>query len=185
MTVPKKDARQIEVTEHPVSLHAWRAEESNESLQVIEQDIRNLMRQVAESRFLSSEHERQRTETLQRLLLAIVEVNDAFERVFQAIRAKEDFVTPQMKIWMGNFRTVRRLLEKVLTENGVVRIENLDQGFDPTWHKVAGVVVDASKPEGAIVEEVLKGYLWQNQILRKAEVVVVRNQDDGVREPAG
>ena len=50
----------------------------------------------------------------------------------------------------------------------------MDRTFDPQWHKVAEIVVDETKPEGTIVEELKKGFLWRNQILRKAEVVVVR-----------
>ena len=86
-----------------------------------------------------------------------------------------------MKKWIGNFRTVYRLLDKVLSEQGVTKIESLDQAFDPHWHKVVGTVVDPSKQDGTIVEETKRGYVWQNQILREAEVIVVRNRE-GVSE---
>ena len=112
-----------------------------------------------------------------------MEVLDAFERVFRHVHSKEDLVTPQMKICFGNFSTVRRLLERVLSEQDVTRIEIVDRTFDPQWHKVAEIVVDETKPEGTIVEELKKGFLWRNQILRKAEVVVVRNAPGEAEEP--
>jgi molecular chaperone GrpE len=90
-----------------------------------------------------------------------------------------------MKIWIGNYSTVRRLLERFLSEQGITRIEILNQTFDPQWHKVADIVADSTKPDGTITEEVKKGYVWQNQVLRKAEVVVVRNAEGGAEEPAG
>ncbi len=178
MGKPKKFAPEIEISEKPAALRGWNSAEGIKSLSVIEDDIRGLMRQLAEARFALGDGERQHRDSVKAILLGIIEAVDAFERVFRSIQAKQDLVTPQMKIWVGNFRTVRRLLEKTLTDQGVVKIENLDQGFDPHWHKVAEIVADPSKPEGTIVEEVVRGYVWQNQLLRKAEVIVVRNQEE-------
>ncbi len=112
------------------------------------------------------------------MLIALLDVADSFDRVFRAVHAKEDQVTPQMKIWLGNFRSVRRLLEKLLTDAGVTPIENVAGRFDPAWHKAAEAIVDTERPEGMIVEELKKGYLWKGQLLRKAEVTVVRHEAD-------
>ena len=144
-------------------------------LRTLEQDIRSLMRSLAEARLSFTELERQHADFSKRLLLGILEVPDAFQRVFRAIRAKEDQVTPQMKIWIGNFRTVSHLLEKVLSEQGLVKIENLEQGFDPKWHTVADVAADPSKIDGTILQEVKPGYIWRGHVIRKAEVIVVRS----------
>lgn len=177
MTKFKKLSQDLEVTEKPISLRAWSSQDSQSGLKVIEQDIRTLMRQVAEARFALAVKEKETSDKTRGLLLSVLEVNDAFDRVFQNIHTKPDMVTPQMKIWIGNFRAVRLLAEKLVREQGVVKIENLDAGFDPRWHKVAGVVADLTKPEGAILEEVQKGYMWQNQVLRKSEVIVVRHSE--------
>lgn len=165
---------EIEIDERPKQLSAWTSEPGAERLDLIESDIRRLIREVAEANAVRSEVEKQHATDTKRLLLSIVETVDAFDRVFRNIRDKEDRVTPQMKIWVGNFRTVRRLLESVLSTNGVVQIESLDRSFDPTWHRVSEIVVDPSKPDGTILEEVVKGYFWKNQVLRKSEVVVAR-----------
>jgi len=135
------------------------------------------MRGLSEARLSLTELERQHAEHRKRFLVGVLEVPDAFQRVFRAIRAKEDQVTPQMKIWIGNFRTASHLLEKVLLEEGLVKIENLDLGFDPQWHKVADTIVDQSKADGTIVQEVKPGYVWRGLVIRKAEVIVVRNDE--------
>ena len=170
---------QVEITEQSSPLDAWSAEDGPEGLKRIEQDVRALMRQLAETKFQLAEQERKQTEEARRLYLAVLEVMDALDRVFRSIQAKDDQVTPQMRKWLGNFRTVRALLDRILTDRGVVRIENLGQSFDPNWHKVAEVVVDTTRPEGTIVEEVQRGYVWRNTVLRRAEVVVVRHSDTG------
>lgn len=142
-------------------------------LWAIESDLRSLMVQLSEARSALRQNEEQQQESKKMLLLELIDVLDAFERVFRSISAKEGEVTQQMKIWIGNFRTVRRLLDKPVSDQGIVRMENLDQGFDPQWHRVSEVVNDPSKPEGTIVAEVKAGYLWHGQVLRKSEVIVV------------
>lgn len=156
-----------------VAASAASATQSRNPLSAIEQDIRSLMVQLSEARFTLRQNETQQMDSTRKLFLDLIEALDAFERVFRNVGAKEDQITPQMKIWIGNFRTVRKLLDKPLSEQGVVRIENLDQGFDPNWHRVSEVVADPSKPEGTIIDEVKAGYLWHGQVLRKAEVIVV------------
>lgn len=151
-------------------------EQSLAPLALIERDVRTLMVQLTEARSALRQSETQGADSIKKVFLDLIEVLDAFERVFGNIRAKEDQVTPQMKTWIGNFKTVRRLLDKVLTEQGVTRIENIDHGFDPHWHRVSEVVADPSKAEGTITEEVKAGYIWRGQVLRKAEVIVVGPQ---------
>lgn len=172
----------VEITEQPAPVNAWPVGDGPDGLARIEQDLRGLMRQLAETKFQMTEEQRQHGEEVRRLYLSVLEVLDALDRIFRSVRSKEDQVTPQMQKWLGNFRTARSLLEKTLTDRGVVRIENLDQGFDPHWHKVAQVVVDTARPEGTIIEEVQRGYVWRGQVLRKAEVNVVRHEEGAAEE---
>ena len=180
MKKEKKYTEIFEITEKPVPLKILASENDKDTLKVVEQDIRGMMHRIADLEFELSEKEKQNTEKTKRLLLSIIEVLDAFYRVFRNIRAKQDKVNPQMKKWIGNFRTVRRMLNNILAEQGVSAIENLDNGFDPHWHKVGEFVVDHSKSNGTIVDEILKGYVWHNQILRKSEASVVRNTEDPI-----
>jgi molecular chaperone GrpE (heat shock protein) len=180
-TVKGSESNEVfKITEQPVPLSNPAPENDAGTLQAIEQDIRDMLRRIADSELSLLEHKKQDSEKTRRLLLSIIEAMDAFDRVFKSIREKGDQVDRQMKKWIGNFRTIQRMLNTILTEQGVSAIENLDREFDSHWHKVAETVVDRSKPDGTITEELLKGYIWQNQILRKAEVIVVRNlEDDG------
>ncbi len=121
---------------------------------------------------VSLQEARQQVSDTKRILLGIIDAIDAFERVFESIRAKEDQVTPQMKLWIGNFRTVLRLLSKVLADHGAFPIQNLEGGFDAHWHQAFETVGDSTEPDGTILQEIQKGYVWRDQILRKASVVV-------------
>ncbi|MBI3768829.1 MAG: nucleotide exchange factor GrpE [Deltaproteobacteria bacterium] len=134
------------------------------------------MRQRAEARLEVEELDREHREQVRKLLLGVLETIDAFDRVFRSVASKPDTITPQMRIWLNNFRTVRRLLERVVTEQGLVPIvANPEDSFDPHWHRVSRIVADPTRPEGAIVEITAPGWVWHGAVLRKTEVVVVSN----------
>lgn len=149
----------------------------NEQFDLIEADLRALMLEAATCRGQVAEHGRRHNDETRKLLLSLVQVLDAFARVFAAVEQKQDQVSPQMKIWLGNFRSVRKLVEKVVDEQGVAKIDNVASGFDPAWHTVAEVVADPSREDGAIVREVQPGYTWRGEVLRKTEVITVRNSE--------
>lgn len=167
----------LPIDEPPLPLVAWRDDVGAPALDVLSADAGALLREAAELKLAASEAKRAEEKRIEKLLLQILDANDGFERVFRGVQSKEDQVTKQMKIWLGNFRTVRRLLENILEEHGVTPIQNLDQGFDPQWHKAAETIADASRAEGTIVEEIRRGYLRGKEILRKSDVVVVHNGD--------
>lgn len=146
-------------------------------LEVVESDLRRLLHDLADARMGAEEARRAGEDHLEALLMRILDAQDAFDRVFEATHAKPEEITRQVKIWLGNFRSVKRLLEVLLKEEGVRPIENLGGGFDPAWHKVAETMADPALPDGAIVREVRRGFVRNQKILRKSEVVVVKNTD--------
>ena len=148
----------------------------------IEGDIRALMKKLGEADFALGKQDKESQGKTKKLLLSLLDIMDSFERVFDAVHKKPDLVTKQMKKWIANFRTIHRMLRQVLSDQGVTRIENLDQGFDPQWHQVLETVNDPAQEEGAITEEVKAGYVWHGVILRKAEVMVVRHDTKTVEQ---
>ncbi len=146
-------------------------------LSCLDQDIRGLMRRLAEVEIGEVEKRREAETQSRDFLLQLVEVLDAFDRVLRNLTAKKESLDRPMRILLGNFRTVRRLFENALSQQGVQRIEYLEADFDPRWHVAAEVRSDASRPQGIILEELKPGYLWRNLALRKSEVVVNRYQN--------
>jgi len=145
---------------------------------VIEDDFGQLMKQLAECKTNAEEAEKRHKSEQRKLLLEVLEISDAFERVFQNIETKQAACTPQMEVWLGNFRTVYRLLWKALKGRGVLRIENLDGLYDPHWHIPRTRVYDVSRVEGTIVREQRRGYVWQGTLLRKSEVAVITHNPE-------
>jgi len=178
MTRPADGDNPFEIRDRPLPVHTWGEDDGPDRLGVITRDVGDLLRRLGEATCRAEELRTDSHNHLRKHLLAMLDVKDDFERIFTNIEGKRDQVTRQMKKWIANFRTVSRKFKQVLEDEGVVPIENLDAGFDPRWHKVAETVCDLSKREGTIVEVVRPGYMWRGEVLRKTEVVVVRNEQD-------
>ena len=67
---------------------------------------------------------------------------------------------------------IRRELLEVLSQRQVVPLSSVGQAFDPECMYAVGRQESESVEENTVVQEVLRGYLWQNKILREAQVIV-------------
>jgi molecular chaperone GrpE (heat shock protein) len=181
---PPKHLASSPAPAQPGAAAAWKSEPANGRCRVIENDLARLMKQLAETRWQAEEVDKKRKTDQRKLLLELIEVSDAFERVFENIEARKSAATAQVEIWVRNFRTVYRLLWKGLKGQGVARIENLDGLYDPHWHIPRTRILNQERPEGTIVREERRGYVWQGSLLRKAEVAVItHNPDEASDEP--
>ncbi len=67
--------------------------------------------------------------------------------------------------------TLRRL-DQVLLDRRVVATQLAGLPFDPRLARAIGTAADSSVAEGTVVKEVRAGFLWDDQVLRTAEVIV-------------
>ncbi len=75
----------------------------------------------------------------------------------------------------GLQQTLRMLLwqmNEVMRDEGITPVSTVGESFNPYVHEAIEAVEDSDKPEGTIVEEVLKGYTLGNETLRPARVKV-------------
>jgi molecular chaperone GrpE len=79
--------------------------------------------------------------------------------------------------WQEGLRMIVRRLDQVLLDRGVVAIQLLRQPFDPRQARVVATAPDRSVAEGTVIEEVRAGFLWDQQVLRTAEVIVSRGDN--------
>ncbi len=101
------------------------------------------------------------------ILEKLLPVVDNFERGLGQIpeEKKEDpFVT--------GMEAVLKQLMKVLSDSGVTAIEAKGEPFDPERHNAVMHVDDENEGENVVVEELQKGYLYKDQVLRYSMVKV-------------
>ncbi len=75
--------------------------------------------------------------------------------------------------WQEGLRMTLRRLDQVLLDRRVVATQLAGLPFDPRLARAIGTAADSSvAAEGTVIKEVRAGFLWDDQVLRTAEVIV-------------
>ncbi len=69
-------------------------------------------------------------------------------------------------------RMLQWQMSEVMRSEGLTAVPTVGETFNPYVHEAIEAVEDSDKPEGTIIEEVLKGYLLGDETLRPARVKV-------------
>jgi len=69
-------------------------------------------------------------------------------------------------------RMIHQQMKQVLTSHGLQPIEALGQPFDPFKHEALMKVEEKDRPDGVVLEEILKGYTLDGNVIRPAKVKV-------------
>ncbi|MDO8489337.1 MAG: nucleotide exchange factor GrpE [Candidatus Omnitrophota bacterium] len=102
------------------------------------------------------------------LLLDLLNVLDDLERsVNLAETSKED-----LPAFLKGVEMILAHLYEMLKEHGVKPIEAEGKKFDPNFHEALMQVENKDVPEHTVVEELQKGYLLNDRIIRTAKVKV-------------
>lgn len=74
--------------------------------------------------------------------------------------------------WLEGITLIHRKLETYLSGAGVTPIEATGQPFDPHYHEALMRETSERYPEGVVTEEVRKGYMMGDEVLRPTLVKV-------------
>ena len=74
--------------------------------------------------------------------------------------------------WQEGLRMTLRRLDQVLLDRRVVATQLVGLPFDPRLARAIGTAADSAVAEGTVIKEVRAGFLWDDQVLRTAEVIV-------------
>ena len=105
------------------------------------------------------------TESLIKKILPVV---DNLER---AVNSANDDEWANSDLTQGVALSIKDL-EKVLGKHGVKPIEAIGKAFDPAFHEAVMMVEADDHPENTVINELQKGYLIHDRLLRPAKVVV-------------
>jgi molecular chaperone GrpE len=144
---------------------------------------------------LEQELKRNQTEARERvrdalrpLLLELLEVRDRLiagtqlppspVRWFNRWRRRR---TDETATWREGLSITLRRLDRILGDRGVVQTDVVGRPFNPHLSRAVGTVRDARTDPGTVVEETRAGFLWGEDPLRIAEVIV-NTADNGTKE---
>lgn len=106
---------------------------------------------------------RLRTEVLGELLPIVDDFRRALQNVPEQAKERE---------WVEGIALIQRKLEGLLDKYEVTPIEALGEAFDPNYHSALLQAESEEYPAGTVMEEVQKGYLVGDRVLRPALVKV-------------
>ncbi len=87
-------------------------------------------------------------------------------------RALQTDVPEEAESYVEGISMVYRQLIDALKSQGVVEVQTVGEEFDPNLHHAVMQVEDSEKPSNIIVEELQKGYMLKDRVIRPAMVKV-------------
>ncbi|UQZ32966.1 nucleotide exchange factor GrpE [Paenibacillus sp. PK3_47] len=102
-----------------------------------------------------------------KLVNELLPVLDNFERALATAPASAD-----SEAFSKGVNMIFRQLEGVLKSEGLTAMETVGQPFNPEYHQAIMQVESDEHEEGIVTEEVQKGYLLKDKVLRPAMVKV-------------
>lgn len=102
-----------------------------------------------------------------KLLTELLSVLDNFERALVTTPAN-----PESEAFAKGVNMIFRQLDGVLKAEGLTAMETVGQPFNPEYHQAIMQVESEEYEEGIVTEEVQKGYLLKDRVLRPAMVKV-------------
>jgi molecular chaperone GrpE len=145
--------------------HAARAQENFEKFVRLQADCENIRKRVEKEKaeFIKYANEG--------VIVDVLNVLDDLERTV-ALASKDHDESTQ--VFLQGVEMILAHLYDVLKKNGVKAVECKGKVFDPHCHEALLQIEDASVPEHTVVEEMQKGYLLHDRVIRTAKVGVSR-----------
>ena len=79
---------------------------------------------------------------------------------------------------IDNIEIVKQDLVSIFKKNGITPIECINKKFDPNFHQAMLELDDNSKDAGTVIQEIQKGFMMKNRLLRPSLVGVTKKSEE-------
>lgn len=141
---------------------AAKTERLEESLFALKRDFVSYQERVKENR------DNWKKQAIQKFAGDVIATLDFFDRI--------DGENEHAKAIIEGVMIIKKEFERILQMNGITKIEVAGAAFDPKLHEAVQTACDETKSDMEIVKTVRNGYMFENQILRPAQVIVNRKK---------
>jgi len=153
-----------------------KAEESDEYLDLLKRtkaDFANYQKRVEEDRRRWSQNAQR--EVLANLLMTADQCR---------VAAEKSATDESVESLRGALSLLWSELEKFLASFGVKAVDATGAEFDPAKHQAVHVIERDDVPDSTVIEEIVRGYEFNGQVLRTAQVVVSKKPKPPEPPPA-
>jgi len=84
--------------------------------------------------------------------------------------------------FIDGIEVVKKDLISIFKKNNIESIECLNQKFDPNFHQAMLEIEDNKKDSGIVIQEIQKGYMMNDRLLRPSLVGVSKKKEEKTQE---
>ena len=137
-----------------------------------------VLRLLAENQNIRKNQEKEKEDILKygsfNFASQILNLTDNLDRAFSIFKNNEKFKDKEFLEITNGIELIEKELLNTLEKNSITYIDCLNKKFGPNFHQALSEI-DSEKESGTVVEEVQKGYMLHDRLLRPSLVNVAKS----------
>ena len=137
-----------------------------------------VLRLLAENQNVRKNQEKEKEDILKygsfNFASQILNLTDNLDRAFSIFKNNEKFKDKEFLEITNGIELIEKELLSTLEKNSITYIDCLNKKFDPNFHQALSEI-DSEKEPGTVIEEVQKGYMLHDRLLRPSLVNVAKS----------
>jgi|TARA_B110000027_G_scaffold60112_1_gene64780 molecular chaperone GrpE len=104
---------------------------------------------------------------------------DNLERSKQILKSDEDLKNSEvLKKTLEHFDIINKDMVSILSKNGITPLDSIGKKLDPNFHQAMMEIEDDQKEPGTIIQEIQKGFMMKDRLLRPSLVGVSKKTEN-------
>jgi len=137
-----------------------------------------VLRLLAENQNIRKNHEREKEDILKygsfNFASQILSLTDNLDRAFSIFKSNEKFKDKEFLEITNGIELIEKELLSTLEKNSITYVDCLNKKFDPNFHQALSEI-ESGKDPGTVIEEIQKGYVLHDRLLRPSLVNVAKS----------
>ncbi len=172
----QESANNVETPEQQENLSEQSTQEQLEK--TIDELNNKVLRLLAENQNLRKNHEREKEDILKygsfNFASQILSLTDNLDRAFSIFKNNDKFKDKEFVDIKNGIELIEKELLITLEKNNITYIDCLNKKFDPNFHQALSEV-ESDKDHGTVIEEIQKGYMLHDRLLRPSLVNIAKS----------
>lgn len=146
----------------------------SEAIEALRTKIIANLTEILELRTSLKTKEIEKHDFAKEIFLGIIEIIDAHENKEVSLHEKTTISSDSSKT-IQSFSVIRKKMLNLLAKYGITRVEFPENRLIIGFSKVVGTEPDHSRRNDDIISIVRNGYIRGHEVIREAEVIIVKN----------
>ena len=108
--------------------------------------------------------------------LNLIDNLDRSKQILESDEALKD--SAALKKTLGHFDIINKDMVSILSKNGITPLDSIGKKLDPNFHQAMMEIDDDQKEPGTIIQEIQKGFMMKDRLLRPSLVGVSKKAED-------